>query len=186
MSWQKGVPLANASAHRRAIFTAVLSTLLMVGIIPATTAAAMAGPRDAAAAAAGSSTAVSRSASATVVAQARRHLGAPWQSGATGPYRFDCSGLVYRVFADSHLLAKIGSQRSSSGLLVWFRSHHKASRSDPRVGDLVVYGYSGRASHVGIYVGNGRVISTLMNGVHYHGTFAVQKPFIAYLHTGLD
>jgi cell wall-associated NlpC family hydrolase len=182
MSWQKGVPLANASAHRRAIFTVILSTLLMVGIIPAGTAAAKAPDPSSSATAAATAT---RSASGTVVAQARRHLGAGYQSGATGPYRFDCSGLVYRVFVDSHLLYKIGSRRSAASLYSWFRARGQASRSSPRVGDLVVYGYSGYASHVGIYVGSGRVISALTNGVHYHGTFAVRKPFIAYLHTHL-
>src|SRR5688572_21342866 len=34
-----------------------------------------------------------------VIAAARDYLGHPYQLGAEGPNRFDCSGLIYRVFA---------------------------------------------------------------------------------------
>lgn len=59
------------------------------------------------------------------------------------------------------------------------------SRYNPRVGDLVVYGYSGVVSDIGIYIGNGYTISTLTSGVAIHGTKSVTKPFIAYLHVTL-
>jgi cell wall-associated NlpC family hydrolase len=47
----------------------------------------------------------------------------------------------------------------------------------------VVWGYG---SHIGIYIGNGKAISTLRNGVRIHGVFAVTARFTAYLHTGLS
>ncbi len=39
-------------------------------------------------------TAASTNYAAEVIAIAKTHLGAPWVFGATGPYAFDCSGLV--------------------------------------------------------------------------------------------
>ncbi len=54
---------------------------------------------------------------------------------------------------------------------------------NPRVGDLVIWG---GGTHVGIYIGNGKAISTLTNGVRIHGVFAVTARFTAYLHTGMS
>ncbi len=117
-----------------------------------------------------------------VVEAARSHLGAPYVWGSTGPRTFDCSGLVYRVFADVGLLSRIGGNRGGYGLYDWFVSRHEASRSHPEVGDLVAYGYG---SHVGIYIGHGMAISALISGVSLHGVFALTTPFTAYLHTHL-
>ena len=65
----------------------------------------------------------------------------------------------------------------------WFKAHGKASRTNPRVGDLVVWG---GGTHIGIYIGRGKAISTLRNGVHIHGVRAVSARFTAYLHTGMS
>jgi cell wall-associated NlpC family hydrolase len=119
-----------------------------------------------------------------VIAEARSHLGDPWVAGATGPNSFDCSGLVYRSFYDAHHLGRIGGERRSSyALYDYFKARGWADKSNPQPGDLVVYGYSGVVSHVGIYMGGGKTISTLDSGVTIHDTFAVTKPMIAYLHT---
>ncbi len=118
-----------------------------------------------------------------VVAEARTHLGAPYVWGSTGPHTFDCSGLVYRVFADVGQLARIGGNRGGYGLYQYFAARHLASRTDPQVGDLVAWGYG---AHVGIYIGHGLAISALVSGVQVHGVFAVTTPFTAYLHTHLD
>lgn len=170
MPWQKGVPLAHAISRPRATLIAVFSSLLLVTAAPTGAPVAQA----------------TSGAASSIVAQARRHLGARYQAGSTGPSSFDCSGLVYRVFSDARLLSKIGGLRSSAGLYAWFHSRGLANRSSPQVGDLVVYGFSGRVSHVGIYIGGGKVISALTSGVSIHGTMAVNKPFIAYLHTRLS
>jgi hypothetical protein len=179
MSWQKGAPLEQVSSRLRAIVIASTTAALLM--IPGAVAAAQPPTRSAP-----TSNASYATAAQAVVYQARRHLGAPWRSGATGPYAFDCSGLVYRAFADAGKLASIGgSYRSAASLYSLFRSRGLASRSSPQVGDLVVWGYSGYPSHVGIYIGSGMSISTLTSGVAIHPTFAVTKPFIAYLHTRL-
>lgn len=170
MSWQKGVALAHVISRPRASLIAIFGGLLLVTAAPTGAPVAQA----------------TSGAASSVVSQARRHIGARYQSGSTGPSSFDCSGLVYRVFSDARLASKIGGNRSSAGLYAWFRSRGLAGRSSPQVGDLVVYGYSGRVSHVGIYIGGGNVISALTSGVRVHRTTAVNKPFIAYLHTRLS
>ena len=76
-----------------------------------------------------------------------------------------------------------GNYRSARSLYDWFRSHGKASRTNPKPGDLVIWG---NGSHVGIYIGNGQAISTLTSGVRVHGVFAVTASFTAYLHTGMS
>lgn len=122
---------------------------------------------------------------AIVVADAESHLGAPYRWGATGPSSFDCSGLVYRVFAETGLFDRIGSgrYRSATAMYAYFRGRGLASRSGGEVGDLVVWG---GGAHIGIYLGNGRAISALVNGVRIHGVNALTHPFTAFLHTGLS
>ena len=78
---------------------------------------------------------------------------------------------------------KAGSLRSARSLYLYFRSRGKTSRTNPKVGDLVMWGYG---SHVGIYIGDGKAISTLRNGVRIHGVFAVTARFTTYLHTGMS
>jgi cell wall-associated NlpC family hydrolase len=120
-----------------------------------------------------------------IVAIAKAQLGDRWQYGATGPGAFDCSGLVvyaYRKAGDGSVI-RAGKLRSARSLYLYFRSHGKASRTNPRIGDLVIWG---RGSHVGIYIGNGKAISTLRNGVRIHRVHALTAPFTAYLHTGMS
>ncbi|MFL5674092.1 MAG: C40 family peptidase [Chloroflexota bacterium] len=116
---------------------------------------------------------------------AKAQLGDPWRYGATGPYSFDCSGLVIYSFRKAGDGAAIHSPylRSARSLYLWFKARGKASRYNPRVGDLVIWGYG---THVGIYIGSGKAISTLTSGVRIHGVFAVTARFTAYLHTGMS
>ncbi|MFL5645195.1 MAG: C40 family peptidase [Chloroflexota bacterium] len=120
-----------------------------------------------------------------IIRIAKAQLGDPWRYGAAGPAAFDCSGLVRYAFRRAGDGAAIHSTtlRSARSLYLWFRSHGKASRHNPRIGDLVIWGYG---THVGIYIGNGKAISTLRSGVRIHGVFAVTARFTAYLHTGMS
>ena len=86
--------------------------------------------------------------------------------------------------------AEPGTQTSSGTLggppariYYYFRARGKASRTNPRIGDIVVWG---GGTHVGIYIGNGRAVSALTSGVRVHGVFAVTARFTAYLHTGMS
>ena len=119
----------------------------------------------------------------SVIALAKTKLGRPWVHYAVGPRAFDCSGLVYFVFRKTGHLRTIGGLRSASGLYAWFRNRGLASRTGGRPGDLVVWG---GGSHVGIYLGHGKAISTLTNGVRIHGIFAVRARFTAFLHTRMS
>jgi cell wall-associated NlpC family hydrolase len=117
-----------------------------------------------------------------VIAYAMRQIGKPWRYGATGPHAFDCTGLVIAAFRYAGEYHRIGSGRvrSAAAFYSWFRSRGLTSRSGGRRGDLVVYG---GGKHVGIYLGNGRVISTLVRGVTVHGLYAVTSGFTAFMHT---
>jgi len=68
-------------------------------------------------------------------------------------------------------------------MYLWFRSHGKTSRTNPKIGDLVVWGYG---SHIGIYIGGGKAISTLTSGVRIHGIYAVTARFTTFIHTGVS
>ena len=95
---------------------------------------------------------------------------AKWQLG--DPWRYGEGAAI-----------KSGSLRSARSIYLYFRSRGKTSRTNPKVGDLVVWGYG---SHIGIYIGGGKAISTLRNGVHIHGVFAVTARFTTYIHTGMS
>ena len=120
-----------------------------------------------------------------IVRIAKAQIGDPWRYGASGPYAFDCSGLViyaYRKAGDGAAI-RAGTLRSARSIYRYFKSRGKASRTNPKIGDLVVWGYG---SHIGIYSGNGKAISTLRSGVRVHGVYAVTARFTAYLHTGMS
>lgn len=119
-----------------------------------------------------------------IVRIARAQSGDHWRHGAAGPRSFDCSGLViyaYRKAGDGRAIGS-GRLRSARALYRSFKDRGLASRTNPRIGDLVIWG---RGTHVGIYIGNGKAISTLRSGVRIHGVFAVSARFTAYLHTGM-
>jgi cell wall-associated NlpC family hydrolase len=111
---------------------------------------------------------------------ARKQRGDPWVSGSVGPAAFDCSGLVYYAFKQAGLLKRIGgSRRSARGYWDWFADRGRASRTNPRPGDLAIWG-NGR--HIGIYLGNGKAISAINDGVTIHKVKALTDPFTVYLH----
>ena len=117
-----------------------------------------------------------------IVKIARAQLGDPWRYGATGPRSFDCSGLVRYAYRKAGMAGLVHG-RSARAIYRWYKVHGLASRSNPKVGDLVVWG---RGSHIGIYIGHGKAISTLRRGVRIHRVHAVTAPFTAYLHTGMS
>jgi hypothetical protein len=120
-----------------------------------------------------------------VIAIAESKLGDPWRYGAEGPYAFDCSGLVIYSFEKAGYGSKVayGKYRSAYALYSWYRGRGLASRTGGQRGDLVVWG---GGSHIGIYLGSGKAISTLTSGVRIHGIYAVTAPFTAFLHTHMS
>jgi cell wall-associated NlpC family hydrolase len=126
----------------------------------------------------------SRTQGRRIVRLAASHIGARFQIGASGMRYFDCSGLIYRVYAQAGLLAKIGGNRTAAGYYYWFKQRGLANRHSPKPGDLVVWTHNGQVSHSGIYVGGGRVISALINpwGVKKTHVNTIHARFLAYLH----
>jgi len=79
--------------------------------------------------------------------------GAPYQWGATGPYRFDCSGLTQYSF-------KRAGKTLPRTAAAQYNSTRHISASARRAGDLVFFHAGSSASsvyHVGIYAGDGRI-----------------------------
>jgi cell wall-associated NlpC family hydrolase len=113
------------------------------------------------------------------------HLGDQWKERGVGPNVFDCSGLVWFAFHSNNLQDRIGGYRSVGGYYKWFKARGLVSRDNPQVGDLIVWG---RNQHIGLYIGNGMAISTLVTsrGVAIHPvTGYLYIRFKAYLHTTL-
>jgi cell wall-associated NlpC family hydrolase len=98
---------------------------------------------------------------AAVVDAASSYLGVPYQWGGTDPTRgLDCSGLTQRVFADVGIdLPRTSSQQATAGRPV-------AGLAEARPGDLVFFDWSSRPGidHVGIYVGDGKMIAAPQEG----------------------
>lgn len=82
-----------------------------------------------------------------VIETARQYLGCPYSYGATGPARFDCSGLVQLSFSKNGIqLPRTSSAMSNEGVKV------SGGWDNLQAGDLVFFG-SSHVNHVGIYVG---------------------------------
>ncbi|MEU5978610.1 NlpC/P60 family protein [Streptomyces sp. NPDC047315] len=103
--------------------------------------------RDALGPAAGESAASGRAAAA--VDAVRSAIGRPYVWGANGPAGFDCSGLMQWSYAR----AGVGLPRTSQAQRLAGR---QVPLSQARPGDLVAY--RDDASHIGMYVGGGRVV----------------------------
>ncbi|MEU1592141.1 C40 family peptidase [Streptomyces sp. NPDC005708] len=76
--------------------------------------------------------------------------GSPYQYGATGPRRFDCSGLTVYAFN------KAGKKLPRTAAAQYNKTRH-ISASHRRAGDLVFFHWGRSVYHVGIYAGKGRI-----------------------------
>lgn len=79
------------------------------------------------------------------------HKGKPYVWGANGPDSFDCSGLVNYVCK----LAGLNIPGSRPTAEVWRQNTTSISKNELRVGDLGFLVKGGKATHVGIYAGDG-------------------------------
>lgn len=90
-----------------------------------------------------------------IVAYAHTFLGLPYVYGGNGPNSFDCSGLtkyIYKHFG--YNINRTATQQLKNGITV--------SKENLQPGDLVFFNSEGtgvnRATHVGIYIGNGEFL----------------------------
>lgn len=113
-----------------------------------------------------------------LISTGRKYLGVRYKFGAA-PYprskRFDCSSYTQYVFGKLGVKLPRNSRQQ-------FRVGHKISRKNLRKGDLMFFYVPGRfrsnktVGHVGIYMGNGRMIDSLnapKNGVQIR---SINKP----------
>jgi cell wall-associated NlpC family hydrolase len=90
---------------------------------------------------------------------ARSRKGSPYSYGATGPHRFDCSGLTRWAYA--HVGKRLPHSSSAQ-----VRDVNRISRYHARRGDLVFFYSHGGVYHVGIYAGHNRVWHAPFSGSH--------------------
>ena len=109
------------------------------------------------------------------VQYALAQVGDAYVYGAAGPSAFDCSGLTMMAWAQ----AGVGLPHSSSAQM---GSGTPVSSSSLQPGDLVFY-YS-PVSHVGIYIGGGRIVHAAnpSSGVQVAGVFSM--PFSGAVRPG--
>ena len=109
---------------------------------------------------------------------ALRFLGLPYKRASQGTSLktgTDCSGftmLIYREFGVSLSRTPGGQMRNGRGV----------SRKELQKGDLVIYGRGSSASHVALYIGNGKVIheSTPGQGVKITGIDNMGMRILSY------
>jgi cell wall-associated NlpC family hydrolase len=88
-----------------------------------------------------------------LVKYAKSLVGTPYWYGGSTPRAFDCSGFVKHVV--KKVLKKDIRHSATSQMQLGPRV------KDPLPGDLVGFGYGNHFGHIGIYVGNGKVIDAL-------------------------
>ena len=91
------------------------------------------------------------------------HLGKPYKWGATGPYKFDCSGFTQYIFKQNGIhIPRTASMQYS------YTKSNVIAKNDCKTGDLVFFkggrwrGYKG-IDHVGIIVSNDNGIITFIH-----------------------
>ncbi len=87
----------------------------------------------------------------------RKQVGDTYRAGSSGPNAFDCSGLTRYVFKQVtglDLPHYSGAQ---------YKMARKISRKNAQPGDLVFY-LRGSAHHVGLYLGNGKMVHAVGRG----------------------
>ena len=104
----------------------------------------------------------------SVVQLALGRVGSPYRWGGTGPRSFDCSGLVNWAFRQ----VGVDLPRTSRALS---RTGTPVSRANLRPGDLVFF-YS-PVSHVGIYIGGGRMVHASSSGKPVAVAAIAGRPF---------
>jgi len=86
-------------------------------------------------------------------------VGTPYRYGGNTPASgFDCSGLIGYVYQER---AAVVAPRTTAGLMDWGT---RIAPADVRSGDVVVFVHNGRATHAGIFVGEGRFVHAPSTG----------------------
>ncbi|GEP24660.1 MAG: NlpC/P60 family protein [Lentilactobacillus diolivorans] len=99
--------------------------------------------------------------------EAKKHLGSRYVFGAVGPTNFDCSGFTQYVYKKSV------SKKIPRTAQAQYNGTKKVSKKNVQKGDLVYFGGSKSSiSHVGMYIGNGKMIDSQNRGVVTENVYA--------------
>lgn len=104
-----------------------------------------------------------------ITGSAMSYVGSGYVYGGTTPGAWDCSGFVQHVYAQSGIsLPRTAAAQGAAG----------TPTSNPQPGDLVI---QNGGSHVGIYLGNGQMISALnpSQGTQVHAVSAMSTDYYA-------
>lgn len=95
-------------------------------------------------------------------------LGAPYGWGAVGPDQFDCSGLIYWAFQQQGKTLPRTSQAQMEG-------GTPVGRDELQPGDVI--GYYPGATHVGLYIGDGKIVHASDYGIPVQVVSVDSAPF---------
>ena len=104
-----------------------------------------------------------------VVGAAKKYLGTPYVFGSTDPSKgLDCSALVQRAYADNGVqLPRLAYQQAAAG-------HEVSSLAEARPGDILAFDKP--VDHVGIYLGDNKMIAAPKPGDHVKIQPVYEKP----------
>jgi hypothetical protein len=104
-----------------------------------------------------------------VVTAAEKYLGVPYRFGGTNPESgLDCSGFVQRAYADLGIkLPRVAKDQAKEGTAV-------SSLAQAKPGDLLAF--NSPVSHIGIYVGDNKMIVAPHTGDHVKIQAVYDKP----------
>ena len=120
----------------------------MLGLLAGVTLTEMGGVRDAAAG--------RLDKGRKIVREAKKHIGAQYVAGGTGPQSFDCSGFTYYV-----IMQALGVDISPD-LQTQTQVGRHVGKNQRRKGDLIFFNVGGRqVTHVAIVTGKNRVIQAM-------------------------
>lgn len=94
-----------------------------------------------------------RKAAQEAVRKALSQVGSNYVWGGSSPGGFDCSGLVMWSWG--------GLPHNADAQLSVVSAHGNLVHSNFKPGMLVFYGYGSSASHVGLYIGKGKIVNAL-------------------------
>lgn len=111
---------------------------------------------------------------AKLVTEAKRFLGLQYLWAGASGFGFDCSGFTHAVYA------ALGTTIPRDGAPQFAQGRKVASRSALRPGDLVFFrSASGQIHHVGMYVGEGRMIHAPRTGRPAAITSLLSEPYLS-------